>query len=901
MTEKIIKPVLVFLLLISTVAAQSKSVLRLDLTDKPLLFGLSERIPKGLPKLGLALSGGGSRSVAQLGVLQVFEEDKVPVDIIVGTSMGSVVGGLFSAGYSLHDLDSMLLSTHWDDFFSSQQSKRKELFLDQKVTEDNAILSFRLDGFKLLFPTSISSGERSSNLLNLFAINAPIQAVDNFDGFKYKYRAVCSDLVTGKEVILDKGELGLAMRASSSVSFVLPPVKQDSLMLVDGGLVANIPATETRAIGADLVVAVNCSSPLYTLDELNYPWTIADQIVSIPMKILNTRQIETADFVIQPELNSRKNSDFSNLIETITSGYDAARRQMPGIKSELDRRIEASFGNNRKFYRNISFSSSSPSIQKTLTDFFGSRDSVSEGQLLYQLYKIQRQGIWKDLHFEIEEKEKRTFISLVVKENPFVYKYNLDGINVFNPADISAKLAPLLDKPFNPEKTEEAVLDIIRFYKKAGYSIAKVENLSFDEATNTLSLKINEGLISKISVEGNVKTKEKIITREFSMKEGDYFKYDLAEEGLTNLRSTYLFDQIELSVIEKNGLQELIIKVAEKVSNVIRFGFRVDNENLAQISLDLRDENFNGSGQEVGAIISGGTRNRSFILEQRANRVFDSYLTYKIRAFEEFEDVNVYKDDSVKSDNQFSRSKTGEYRQIFYGGIFGIGAQVKKFGNLFVEARYQRDEVKNNIDYTGPVYKMDISSLRFSLSIDSQNQYPYPTSGFLIKAFYETAQTAFGGDIGYTKFFIDYKNIFSYRNTSTWTFRAMLGVADNTLPLSEQFSLGGQNSFFGLRDNEYRGRQIFLTSLEYGYKLPVQLFFEAHLKARYDLGSVWIEREQIRLADLRHGIGATLSLNTPIGPADFSVGRSFYLKNKLAENTVVWGPTYFYFTIGFYY
>jgi NTE family protein len=276
-------------------------------------------------------------------------------------------------------------------------------------------------------------------------------------------------------------------------------------------------------------------------------------------------------------------------------------------------------------------------------------------------------------------------------------------------------------------------------------------------------------------------------------------------------------------------------------------------------------------------------------------------LTYKIRAFEEFNDVNVYKDDSLKADNEFSRSKTGEYRQIFYGGIFGIGAQVKRFGNLFVEARYQRDEVKNNFDYTGPVYKTDISSLRFSLSIDSQNEYPYPISGFLIKAFYETAQTALGGDIGYTKFFIDYKNIFSLSNIGVWSLRAMLGAADNTLPLSEQFSLGGQNSFFGLRDFEYRGRQIFLTSLEYRYKLPFQLFFDSYIKARYDLGSVWIERQQIRLKDLRHGLGATLSLNTPIGPADFSVGRSFYLKNILPENTVVWGPIYFYFTIGFYY
>lgn len=129
----------------------------------------------------------------------------------------------------------------------------------------------------------------------------------------------------------------------------------------------------------------------------------------------------------------------------------------------------------------------------------------------------------------------------------------------------------------------------------------------------------------------------------------------------------------------------------------------------------------------------------------------------------------------------------------------------------------------------------------------------------------------------------------------------MVGSADNTLPLSEQFSFGGQNSFFGFREFEYRGRQILVTSLEYRYKLPFQLFFDAYIKGRYDLGSIWDERQQIRLKDLRHGIGATLSIDTPIGPADFSIGKSFYFKNILPENTVVWGPTFFYFTIGYYY
>jgi len=128
-----------------------------------------------------------------------------------------------------------------------------------------------------------------------------------------------------------------------------------------------------------------------------------------------------------------------------------------------------------------------------------------------------------------------------------------------------------------------------------------------------------------------------------------------------------------------------------------------------------------------------------------------------------------------------------------------------------------------------------------------------------------------------------------------------MGFADKTMPITEEYSLGGQDMFFGMRKNEYRGRQIFLTSLEYRYKLPVKIFFDTYISARYDLGSIWPERDDIRFKDLRHGIGATISFDTPIGPADFSVGKSFKFIKNLPENPISWGNTEFYFSIGYYY
>jgi len=883
-------------------SAQTRTTLKLDLTEKSLPFGLVEKVAANSPKIGLALSGGGARSISQVGVLRALEEKNVPIEFIVGTSMGSVVGGLYSAGYSLTDLDSIIQNTGWGSFFSTQQSSRNDLFIDQKITEDRAIVSFRMDGLKPIIPTSISSGQRAANFLNLAAINAPLQSEESYNNLRFKFRAISSDLVSGKEIILDKGPLGLAMRASSSVTLLLPPVKVDTLMLVDGGLVSNIPSREVKELGADIVVAVDASSPLYTEDELNFPWTIADQLVSIPMKILNDQQLEKADFVVQPELDKRKNSDFSNLSDVITRGYNSAFPVIEKIKKLFELKFRSSLNIPEKTFTNLVLKDNPTEFEKNFYNNLIRKDSVSNKELLFKLSNYFNEGDLKDASIEIEEINDKSILSIFTNYNPVISSIEISGASIINQEMAFKILVPLIEKPFSSRKTLFASLDVVRKFKSAGYSLARIEKISFDESTHVLLLRLSEGLISKISVEGNTKTKEKIITREFSLSAGDYFKYDLAEKGLTNLRSTNLFDQIDLIVVPVGDENELKIKVVEKISSVIRFGMRIDNEYQTQLSLDVRDENFNGTGTEIGATISGGIRNRVYSLEQKANRVFDSYLTYKVRAFHEFNDINVYKDDQLINENNFSRKKTGEYRQLFYGGSFGIGAQVGRFGNIFVEARYQRDEIKSNFDYTGPIYKTDISSLRFSLSIDSQNDYPFPTEGFFVKGVYETAQTALGGDIGYTKFSFDYRNYFSLNSkTNTWGVRVMVGSADKTLPLTEEFSLGGQNSFFGLRDYEYRGRQIFLASLEHRYLLPVKLFFDTYVRMRYDLGSIWEEREQIRFKDLRHGIGASLSIKTPIGPADFSVGKSFYFKNTLQNNAIVWGPTFFYFTIGYYY
>ena len=870
-----------------------------------LPFELTYQVPVFYPKIAVALSGGGARGLAQLGVLEALEDNDIPLDIVVGTSMGSIIGGLYSAGYRLKQIDSIAETTDWSSILApSRDTDRKELFVDQKITEDKAIFALRLKGLTPEIPTSINNGLRLSNYLNMLTLQAPVHIKNNFNDLRYKFRAVCTNLVLGTPVVLDSGALSQAMRASSSVSFLLSPVNMDSSILVDGGLVANIPVRSAFNSGANFVIAVNTTSKLHSKAELEFPWIVADQIVSIPMKLLNEEQLDSATVVIRPSLSGKAADDFTDIDTLVKMGYASTSYKVKLIKEKIDSCYNSNLEDTGKKYYiknpilrdNISITDY-PSLVKLVY-----KDSLSNYEIIKALGNLIETGDFKNVKAQITDYGNNSRINFILEKNPIVKKINLHGISLMSTGKADSVFLPLIDKPFNSKKTYSKIVKLLEIYRQLGYSLADLKKYDFDSSDGILNLYFNEGIISKIIITGNKYTNQSVILREFPLNEGNYFSYAEASEGLTNLRSTNLFDEIFLTINKAGNKNVLTIHVLEKMSSLVRFGFRVDNEDKAQVSLDIRDENLFGTGTELGLLLFGGSRNRSYILEHKSNRIFNTYFTYRVNAFYQFNDAYAYTPaDSTLSEKDFPSSVSGEYRQIYYGMSLSFGTQVEKFGNLIFQGTYKYDRVKTKQGDVGfNAFKFKIVSLKASSTIDTQDKYPFPDRGFYFSGFYETAQTALGSDIGYFNVGFNYRSYLTFGKVHTFSPRLRMGFADKTLPISEQYSLGGQDIFYGLRKDEFRGRQIFLTSLEYRYKLPLKIFFDTYFGLRYDLGSIWGEQEEIRFRDLKHGIGTSLSFDTPIGPAKFSIGKSFLIE-KSAGNPITWGDTVFYFSIGYYY
>ncbi len=265
----------------------------------------------------MALSGGGARGAAHVGVLRGLEELGIPIDCLAGTSMGAVVGGLYASGMPLAAVETMLLERDWGALFADRVSYR-DLAFRRKQTQRRYRFGVRLGlsrgGIRL--PTGLSAGHQLGLVLETQLIDAP----RDFDQLPVPFRSVATDIVTGEKVVLGSGSLAHAIRASATIPGVLAPLEIEGRLLVDGGLVDNLPVDVVRAMGADVVIAVDISEPLYRRDQINSLVAITWQVVGIQTRGNMTAQLAAADVVLVPDLEGFTSSSFDQIAEMVERG-----------------------------------------------------------------------------------------------------------------------------------------------------------------------------------------------------------------------------------------------------------------------------------------------------------------------------------------------------------------------------------------------------------------------------------------------------------------------------------------------------------------------------------------------------------------------------------------------------
>ena len=406
------------------------------------------------PKIGLALSGGGARGAAHIGVLAVLEENNIPVDYIAGTSMGSIVGGLYATGMSPEEILAAVESIDWDGVFQDLPAREERSFR-RKRDDDFYLVKAKpgidKDGLKL--PGGLVQGQKIDLALARFTRH--VKKVGSFDDFAIPYRAVAADIVTGEAVVLDSGNLAHAIRASMSVPAAFAPIDIDGRHLVDGGIANNLPINVVRSMGADIVIAVDISTPLLEEEDLASVLNITVQLTGILTRRNAEAQIATLtdeDVLLIPDLGDITSADFVRAAEAVPTGRTAAEAQVSSL-----RRYSVSEEDYATYRANLAtFDFTAPVVDFIRLD---NQSRFEDGTISYRVYnskvgepfsldavesdigRIYGLDLFSNVGYDIVEEDGQTGLEFSIRERSWgptylqmgaQYDSNSDGDNIFN-------------------------------------------------------------------------------------------------------------------------------------------------------------------------------------------------------------------------------------------------------------------------------------------------------------------------------------------------------------------------------------------------------------------------------------------------------------------------------------
>jgi NTE family protein len=377
------------------------------------------------PKIGLVLSGGGARGAAHVGVLRVLEELHIPIYCIVGTSMGSIVGGLYSTGMPLDELEQIAVKTDWEGLFTDSIPRQVVNYRD-KTDWPNYITSIDLDFQKgISLPKGLITGKRLDLMLRSLTLTAP----KDFNDFPIPYRAIASDIETGEMVVLSQGDLARSLRASMAIPGAFAPVEIDGKLLVDGGVANNMAVDVAKQMGADVVIAVNIGTPMSTREQLDSFLGIIDQITNI----LTNRNVEAqirilgpGDTLLTPELGTISTASFEKMGEAIEIGAKTARDAQNGlsrysISGDAYRTIREQQLRKARPVGKIDFVRMDQESVRGSGLLFNvitkSASSVMKKDVLaYDIFELYKRGDFEDIDFELIEENGKQGLLIKAKE-----------------------------------------------------------------------------------------------------------------------------------------------------------------------------------------------------------------------------------------------------------------------------------------------------------------------------------------------------------------------------------------------------------------------------------------------------------------------------------------------------
>jgi NTE family protein len=808
------------------------------------------------PRIGLALSGGGVRGLAQIGILKVFEKEGIPVDMIAGTSMGGIVGGLYAAGYSAGELERIALDIDWNDLLSDTPP-RLSLFLSQREEKEGSLFQFRLDGFKPYIPTALTSGQKLTNLFADLIMRAKLtskwftEPYSDFDNLPIPFRAVTTDLVTGERVIIESGDLAQALRATMTFPLAFSPVEMGDNLLVDGGLVDPIPVEVVREMGANLVIAVNTVSSLLAADKIKTPLDVANQATSIMSLGRQREALQQADFVITPELSGLSSVDFDRVADLIALGEAAAESLVAELKEKISRNKTFDPGSDSSEFKICELNlTGNRSMEKNfILGLVGiePESTITAETVEADLKELFASGYFSEVYATLGKISPEEYsLCFHVSENPPSDTLIFVNNTVYSDSQLYQKSGFTPSRVLNRKMLQQVLDSTVSAYHQDGYSLAHIQGIDYDSTGRSLIIAIDEGIVSYIDLSGNKRTRSWVVLRNLAQKAGRPFNSHKISAGISNIYNTGLFENVSFSTQPAGGGVVFRLKVKEKKFSIVRIGAHYNDEYQTEGFLQFVDANLFGIGNRITAHLQYGERKELYRLSFRADRIFKTYLTYRLNVYHRSDDRKLFE----------NHEESGRFSQTRWGADFSLGQHISRLGIISLEAKALRVDIED-ADLRD---SYNIRSLMIRSLVDTFDKYPFPHQGKYHHLYAEMAGDILGGEVVYRKAFTSLESYFPFGSRVNFHPKVAIGISDGTVPISE--------NFFGLFSEELKGDKVFVGNLGLRFRLFRRLYFSM----RYDMGNVWARLESIKLKELKHGFGSSLAFDTPLGPLEVAYG-----------------------------
>lgn len=815
-------------------------------------------------QVGLALSGGGARGAAHLGIMQGVEEIGLPLSQIVGSSIGSVIAALYVAGYSPSEILEILRNYDWSQIYNDR-SDRTDIIISQKKEMENYFITLRINENGPYIPISLSSGQKLLFELHKYTFPLSLRYSSDYSRMPVPIKIVSTDLISGNKVVLKEGSVGLNLLSSMAYPLIFSPVIVHDQLLIDGGIAENIPLSELDSTQTIRLVS-DVTAGLRDESSLKAPWQIADQVTTILMKASNPT-LRPNDILFSPEVKQFSSTSFQYLPYFFRLGYETFSSEMPVLEMRLSevtgKPIQFEYLTVEQFVLEID-SSRYRYLLDTLIcpNSFVKKVEKLTGNKIGVLYYLPEE---RTFIAKMENARFFPFAKVLVDSLPVIFEQLMNNANIdhFMPSihpDISSYYQTRLEK--------------------MGYMVNVVDRRP---SGDTLKLSYRSVLLDSVEIlTAGKKTRPYVIRREIPLQKGSKLSRDVLLQSMKNIYGLDLFTQVDFHLKQmRNGRANLLVEFNEKPFHSLKVGFHADKNLKGEIAFKYLYNNI--LGHQFTFTIDGliGTTRRDFHLSFSTLRLGYSQTGLNFSFRNSWKGMTVY--ENRRNNGAFSH-RTSEFR-------IGLLRFLEKLGSTSFHLFWREDKAPVSLEDLLQKKQYHSYGFRLESIYDKRSTVPVSESGtyfrFLTESFtiqqegqkFQTNRAIINLQLNYHPAKFTYFQPF-----------ANIALAENQTPFFLWFATENWNRKSGWNLYEFYGKLVNIFGITIYQKIFPYFWGEKYLFIRGDFGNLWRDSEQkFRWQDLEAGGCIGLMFSTIAGPVSISY--------EFRENF----QPYFWFSLGFEY